>query len=651
MPTPNPIIDTCPALEATCPVHGLHAAAKVLAQDDELYFPLHKSVIVQYATNSAGAVELHLYYGAKEITFDEVELFGFGQGLSEQSHFYAVAATHWGGGYEWVQVQTLLSQLIDEGILQYADDASHAASGVTAGVGAVTSLLPPAQTTQARNWLECTQITQEITGRSLELAYLEMVIPVFRVAHLVMDAEGRQVGESNVFPSPLRLDIPTKWRTCIYPGSRYQDSRPMNVSALKSMRAHWGPMMATLLRIREAYLQRYPAARNAWTVGNLERLSTLVLAVPTYALMRSHKRVENGNLHPVLSSVFRVTDGLRMTTHQMLFVPVSEATWSPNSVVSSAQIYEYAERNYAFASPHGVCAGPKSMIDEFFAVLVDGHSTIDTQAMVLDEGVETALQTMERALDYGLLGLQVHAVTFSLWPAMTRAYAQLSDIVGQWSSKRTSTLDRLAVHLQEKMEILKNGTMHATEAWRVNRENIYADIFEQCNIGLGLQDRPTFAQELATATHREYAHEQAQLRAVLYEKFAPTQQGGNDDVERVLGCLMRYLVQTQATLKVACEIQARINALLGRPAPSQDFNADDMDIHVLLQGRDARRLPYLMGELEAMLDFKADVTQDAIVITGLTPGAASKNEGLTEFANIGLASTGAISTSFLRSSP
>ena len=56
---------------------------------------------------------------------------------------------------------------------------------------------------------------------------------------------------------------------------------PMNVSALKAMRAHWGPMMAMLLRVRAGYLRRCPDALAGWTVGHLERLSTAVLTLPT----------------------------------------------------------------------------------------------------------------------------------------------------------------------------------------------------------------------------------------------------------------------------------------------------------------------------------------------------------------------------------
>src|SRR5689334_7418006 len=43
------------------------------------------------------------------------------------------------------------------------------------------SPLPPAQTAVARTWFECESITHALTGRPLEMGYLELVIPIFRV--------------------------------------------------------------------------------------------------------------------------------------------------------------------------------------------------------------------------------------------------------------------------------------------------------------------------------------------------------------------------------------------------------------------------------------------------------------------------------------
>jgi len=599
-----------------CPMHARQPQHPALQATDELVFPMHKRAIAQYSTRPDGTRELHLYYGDKEICFDEPELFTFGEQLARHSRFLAITSTTWGTGYEWPRMRELLEQLLEEGILRRADQAHPPTEATHPGAGDVASPLPAASAKAPRTWFECESITRDLTGHGLELGYLELIVPVFRVAHMALDAEGRQVGEANVYPQPLRLDVPTRWRTCIYEGSRYLDPKPMNVTALKAIRAQWDQIKVALLRIRAAYLQRFPAAiRNGFTLGDVERLSTMVLAVPTYQLVRMHGHVENGALHPALSSMFRVTDGLRMTTHQMLFLPVNEATLSPDSPITCAEIYEYAERNYSFHSTHGVCAGPKAMIEEFLAVLVDGKGAEDAASVVLDPEVEAALADMDAALDYGLYGLQAFAVVFSLWPVMTRTYARLSDISRAWSEEPSETVIRLGEYLHAKMEILKNETLHATEEWRTNRERVYGDIYEQCAFGLGWPVHQDLAQRIAprpTAAHVATAN---RLRAILRRNCYERPPMDDHDAEQLLQCLMNYFLQAQAVLGLACDIQQNINSLLERPAPARAFTATDVDVHVLLQGNEARRLPHLLDELENLLGFRVEITRDKIEIT------------------------------------
>ena len=591
--------------------------APALDAGQELFFPMHQRVIVQYSGEAEDGRQLHLYYGDKEITFEDPSLFKFGESLARQSRFVAGSAIAWGDGQSWQQVREMLENLLAEGILEHAAtpaSTDHAPQRPGVDRGACPSPLPPATTSRARTWSECQEITTELAGRGLEIGYLELVMPVFRIAHIVVDAEGRQVGEANVFPKALRLDVPTRWRTCIYPGSRYQDPRPMNVSALKSMRAHWPQMMAMLLQVRRSYLERFPDARNGWTVGDVERLSTLVLTLPTYLLMKSAQPVANGELHPVLSSMFRVADGLRMTTHQMLFVPVSEATLAPDSPVTCSSLYDYAERNYAFASTHGVCAGPRAMIEEFMAVLIDGKVIDGASDAALDVPLQQALAALEAANDYGLLGLQAHAVIFSLWPVMTRAYVQLAQIAEQWSGPMSPALEQFRTYLQGKNEILKNETLHATEAWRTNRENVYADIYAHCGAGLGHQVDQPLTQRIAPV-RGNHAHLESTLRALLGSRFGIADTENNPDITLLSNCLMNFFLQSQAILGLGCEIQDRINTLLGRVPPQRDFTVADIDIHVLLQGSEARRLPYLVNELEAQLGFRVDITRQTIVVS------------------------------------
>src|SRR5882672_9647488 len=106
---------------ADCPMQAMHAPQPVLEGDDELVFPQHKRLVMQYATDASGGTALHLYCGEKEIAFDEPELFAFGEGLAKQARFVARTATTWGEGYDWPRVRELLEQLLAEEILQYAD--------------------------------------------------------------------------------------------------------------------------------------------------------------------------------------------------------------------------------------------------------------------------------------------------------------------------------------------------------------------------------------------------------------------------------------------------------------------------------------------------------------------------------------------------
>jgi len=593
-----------------CPYHQTLAKGSGLTGAEELLFPFNKRAIVQYAQDEHDVLELHIYYDDKEISFDEPSLFAFGETLAKQSRFIAKSAMTWGDGYAWSDVKPLLEHLLEEGILQHADSCDAQIQQFDQHA-VVASPLPVAKNTDARTWHECESISFELVGRELPLAYLELVIPVFRIAHIWLDAEGRQVGEANVFPPALRLDVETEWKTCPYPGSRYLDQRPMNVTALRSMGHYWPQMMAALLPIREAYLNRYPGMRQGWTVGGIEALANSVLAVVTYPLIRGLQPLQNGQLHPVLSSLFRVTDGLRMVTHQMMFVPVGEATLPTDAPMTCREIYDYSERNYAFSSTYGVCAGPRTMIEDFLNVLIDGIPSKEADGVILEPAVFEALNDVEVALDYGLLGLQAHAAMFSIWPAMTRCYVQLAEIIGNWSAPRSSALVEFQDRLQQHIHVLNTQTHHAKEAWRSNREHAYADIYRYSAQGLkSSANSPSLPESIATRWNFRHQTLNTQLRDVL-RRFCAVEDD-NPDLQHLLDCLLNFLLNTQAIIAVACEVQQSINNLLDRAESTSSFNARMIDIHNALQGEDVRKLPFILDELERALNIDILIDVDRI---------------------------------------
>lgn len=578
-----------------------------------LRLPLHQRMVVQRGQGDDGQPVLQLFYGDQEISFDEPALFVFGETLARQSRFAAGDATHWtadGDTLAWPQVHDLLAQLLESGVLQFADDTGDASDPHLAdAAGERPSPLPPALTTQPRSWHALPGLMTALVGRPLEIGWLELVVPIFRVAHMALDADGRQVGEANVFPPMLRLDVPTRWRTCIYPGSRHLHEKPMNVSALKAMRAHWGPMMAMLLRVRAAYLRRCPDALAGWTVGHLERLSTAVLTLPAWQLMRSDKRVADGALHPVLSSMFRVTDGLRMTMHHMLFIPFGEPTRHPDTPMTAAEVHAYAERAFSFISDHGVCAGPKAMVDEFLAVLVDGATPRDGLPAVLDPALEAATADIEPAIDYAMLGLQAYAAVFSLWPATMRCYEHLAAQADAWAADApTPAVLAWQAWLAPIVAQLRSSTHLATEQWRTDRELVYGDMHAQCHrVRTGQWPARTLAACLAPQPVP--AGVLQAMQAAVARRFGAAQAGAPAQVHQqaLVGTLADYLARAQAVVAQGCAVQQQINQLLGRTPPVQPFQAADIDLYLHLAGETAGRVPFLLDELPQQLGLRADI--------------------------------------------
>jgi hypothetical protein len=596
-----------------CPAHATGDIDAVVSRWDDLVVPKHRRMVAQHRTNEAGETELRLYYADKEIIFDEPELFPFGETLARQARFTAGDATGWGDGYEWPRIRALLQQLIDEGVLVYAAAVDQEATVAADAVH--PSPLPKSTCPVARTWNECEAITQEITGRPVELGYLELIIPVYRVAHIALDADQRQLGEANVFPSALRLDVPTEWRTCNLPGTRYQSERPMNVTAMRLMLAHWSPMMAAMLCVREGYLRRFPEAEGAWTVGDVERLAVTVLALPTYQLMRQRNGVENGDLHPVLSSLFRVMDGVRLTAYQMLYVPIGEPTTQPNQITTIEQILDYAERTYSFHSDYGVCGGPKSMVREFMHVFLDGEGSKDYASVAPEPPVQAALDGLDAAIDYGLLALRANAAVSSLWSAMARSYERIAETVAAWPSINTPTFAAFRESMRAHRALLKKTSL-AHEMWRASYENAYAYSYRQCGRGItGLADAPGLDVLLAPAWTSSHRQVEAELQGILRSRFKLVGEAADALVLDLSECIVDFLLRGQQVLRTGVDAQNNINRLLGRERPNRLMSVADLDVHFLIQGN-PDRLPFLIDELERLLAIDIDINVDCLRITG-----------------------------------
>ena len=539
--------------------------------------------------------------------------------MINQNRFRAGDALEWGAN-DWPKVRQMLQDLVEAGVLRYADDAEELPGKLRHEEQATP--LNEARCGRAMTWDESEEVFDLISFKPLETGYVELVVPIFRVAHMYLDQDDRQVGEANVFPPYMRLDRPTQWRTCTYSGTRYQTEKPMNVTALRIMRAQWRQMMAIVRRVRDSYMARFPqVAERGWTVGDIERMTVCVLALPTYLVMRCTDRVENGNLHPALSSAFRLTDGLRMLMHHMLFIPFGEPTRSSDTPMTGREVHEYAERNFSFHTPHGVCAGPPAMVDDFLAVILDGEDPQGGWPKALDPEVEHALHPdqLERAMDYGLMGLQNFGSVFSTFPFMASGFAELREIALEWQGPVSPRLAAMRAKFEIVHERMQSTGYLSEDERRKSRLRAYNVMYQECGFGItGRYPEPSLEERYSNLPPLPAEVDDA-VRAA-FVSYLSDLENGDQLVDRMTACLARFLAFVQVALRTSLETQGRINALLGRTPPTQPFTGRDLATYLGLDktvdSKFERKALHFLGDfMGQMLGVTIAVTTDEILIT------------------------------------
>ena len=378
-----------------------------LQPSEVLFIPRKRRLTHSRIKNDEGQEILHLFYGEIELIFDEPDIAPLGEKLMEVEKFRADEAMAWSNAvpHEWERIRELLQALIDQQILKRISEAPARSAGET--FPQKLGIVPEGREPRAFSGADaarCPMFTQEAFGRAYELSNLEVMVPVYRVAHATMDTDGRQVGENNATPRTMFLDLPTQRKACNYPGSRNQDELPMNVTALKHMAKRWPELLSLSEQSRMALFERMPPRDPAaLRVGELHFMAVCQLASVAYVMVRGVDPVANGQLDGGLAAMFRLIDGVRLVTNDLMReLPDGLGC---EVVVTAKDINDYAERYTIYNGTWGVCAGPPALIDEYLRVLMGQ----DSAPIQVEPNVATRLGDMEAALDYGLLGQRVES--------------------------------------------------------------------------------------------------------------------------------------------------------------------------------------------------------------------------------------------------
>jgi hypothetical protein len=297
----------------------------------------------------------------------------------------------------------------------------------------------------------------------------------------------------------------------------------------------------------------------------------------------------------------------------MLFLPGVEPTRAPNETITVDQIIDYAERNYSFHSEHGVCAGPSAMVRELIQVLLEGRGNTDYSSVPLEPTVQTAIDDLDAAIDYGLLGLRVHAIAFSRFPMMGRAYEDIAALVDRLPMNSGPRLAAFRDRMQALRRLLKT-TYLAHEDWRISREAVYAEIYQQCGRAAHCGEAPSMDRLLAPVWTEANRRTETALQSILRSQGAPQDAASEALVHELSARIMDFLLREQAVLRAATTAQHLVNCHLGREQPSRVLSAADLTVHSFNRDYDADHLPNLTNELETLLGIHLAVDADRVMI-------------------------------------
>jgi hypothetical protein len=427
-----------------------------LQPGEVLCIPKRRRLTHRRLKNEEGQEVLHLFYGEVELIFDEPDVAPLGEKLIEVERFRAEEAMAWSTGapHDWEKIRELLQALIDQQVLKRFSEAP--ASGVESFPQRL-GLAPEGREPLTFNAHDdrCPALTEEAFGRAFDLSNIEVLVPIYRIAHPALDTDGRQVGENNVTPRTLFLDLPTQRRLCSYTGSRYQHELPMNTTAMKQMAKRWPELLSLTEQFREAVLARMPPRDpSSLSAGELHFVAVCTLASVGYVLVRGVDPVPNGKLDGGLAAMFRLIDGVRLVTNDLVRVTVDAR--GCDSPVNAQSIADWAERYAVYRGSYGVCAGPPALIDEYLRVLL-GEASAPIQ---VEPTIEARLGDLEAAIDYGLLGQRVESVVRFLGASQGLLHERLREAFRD-CSPRTELQERVEAPIDaEHYPMLREAADH-----------------------------------------------------------------------------------------------------------------------------------------------------------------------------------------------
>jgi hypothetical protein len=229
------------------------------------------------------------------------------------------------------------------------------------------------------------------------------------------DAEGRPIREGRT-PPELLGEGEIEYRPCPYPGTRYLNERPMNVSALRQTSAHWDEVMDATALLRTAYSDARGGYRG--DVMDIWRVSQLGSALPWFYILRL------GVPCPAYAAALsKATLGVGIWGHRMFVKMLAERQVIAR--FTSQQMLDTAEETRTLLAEHEVCAASDKMMLKLFDAF-----TADSVAVTGAGEVTRLIAERDELMRFGSHYIAFKQWIWLYWIARRYLYLDLASVIG-----------------------------------------------------------------------------------------------------------------------------------------------------------------------------------------------------------------------------
>jgi hypothetical protein len=237
-----------------------------------------------------------------------------------------------------------------------------------------------------------------------------------------IDTEGRPLGEQralHLYNSTKTLKI-----KCHYPGSRFENEKLMNVSALKQIRENIGDILYLFSRLRQNVAQKDNFNKISYL--DVWEIAAKAILLPLFIKLNNNHRIPT-----YAAGLYKVAFGLISVAMKLTLAE----TRGESVPVEPSYLFQSAEDSGELIGAHEVCAAPEKLIKDVAHSIIYGDS-LDKNTSAIDT------LDIDNFLNFSNFCVQFQFCFINYMIYIRNFYCPTSEILGHKFSKRYSLFQK-----------------------------------------------------------------------------------------------------------------------------------------------------------------------------------------------------------------